>query len=112
MAHYAKIENNIVTEVVVSNYAFISQQSGDWLKTSYNTHGGIHLRGKTPLRKNFAGIGMVYDEDLDAFYTVQPYPSWTLDEEACLWVCPVELLDTEHLYTWDEDTLGWLPQEP
>lgn len=108
MAHYAKIENGLVAEVIVSDYAFVSKLDGTWLKTSYNMNGGVHARGKTPLRKNFAGIGMIYDADLDAFYDKQPYSSWSLNTETCLWEAPVAMPDDGKLYNWDESILNWV----
>lgn len=108
MAHYAKIENGEVVSVIVADYSFASKLDGEWLKTSYNMLGGIHARGKTPLRKNFAGIGMIYDSELDAFYTKQPYPSWSLNKQTCLWEAPSEMPSDGELYTWDEANLEWV----
>ena len=78
-----------------------------WKQTSYNTHGGVHNTGGVPLRKNFAGIGMTYDEDRDAFIPKKPYNSWILNEDTCLWEAPVALPDTENKYTWNETTTTW-----
>ena len=78
-----------------------------WVQTSYNTHGGVHNNNGTPLRKNFAGIGMTYDEDRDAFIPKKPYNSWILNEQTCLWEAPVALPDTENKYTWNEATVSW-----
>jgi hypothetical protein len=64
--------------------------------------------GGTPLRKNYAGIGYVYDADRDAFYAPQPYPSWSLNEDTCLWDCPVAHPNDGLDYTWDEETLSWV----
>jgi hypothetical protein len=89
MAHYALIEDGVVTTVIVAEQDFIDTQSGTWVQTSYNTRAGVHLLGGTPLRKNYAGIGYVYDADRDAFYAPSPYPSWSLNEDTCLWDCPV-----------------------
>ena len=61
---------------------------GTWLKTSYNTYGGVHLNDGTPYRKNYAGVGFTYDAQRDAFISPQPNPSWTLNEETCLWEDP------------------------
>jgi hypothetical protein len=71
-------------------------------------HGGVHLLGGTPLRKNYAGIGYVYDAERDAFYAPQPYPSWSLNEDTCLWDCPVAHPNDGLDYTWDEETLSWV----
>lgn len=78
-----------------------------WVQTSYNTIGGVHKNGGTPLRKNHAGIGYTYDEDRDAFIPPKPYPSWTLNETTCLWEAPVALPDTENRYNWNEETQQW-----
>jgi hypothetical protein len=75
-------------------------------RTSYNTHGGVHQNGGTPFRKNYAGTGYTYDPVRDAFYAPQPFESWTLNEESCLWECPVERPEGE--YWWKEDTTEWV----
>jgi len=109
--HYAKIENNIVTKVIVAEAeffdTFIDDSPGEWLQTSYNTHGGIHLNGDTPLRKNYAGLGFTYDSVRDAFIAPKPYPSWTLVEDTCLWEAPVAYPTDDKKYTWDESTTNW-----
>ncbi len=78
-------------------------------RTSYNTVGGVHQNGGTPFRKNYAGVGYTYDPVRDAFYAPQPYESWTLNEESCLWECPVERPEGE--YWWKEDTGEWVDYE-
>jgi len=78
-----------------------------WKQTSYNTIGGVHKLGGTPLRKNYAGIGFTYDEDRDAFISPKPYASWVLNEETCQWEAPVALPDTENRYNWNEETKQW-----
>jgi len=78
-----------------------------WKQTSYNTHGGVHSSGGTPLRKNHAGIGYTYDEDRDAFILKKPYNSWVLNETTCLWEAPVALPDTENRYNWNETNQTW-----
>ena len=85
-----------------------------WKQTSYNTRCGEHKTGGTPFRKNFAGIGMTYDEDRDAFIPPKPYPSWTLNEQTCLWECPVakpqltqEQYDNNNYYEWNETNQTW-----
>ena len=75
-------------------------------RTSYNTIGGVHQNGGTPFRKNYAGTGYTYDPVRDAFYSPQPFESWTLNEESCLWECPVERPEGE--YWWKEDTGEWV----
>ena len=108
MAHYAKIESGIVTNVIVAEQGFVDTQSGTWVQTSYNTHGGQHTLGNTPLRKNYAGIGYTYDSTRDAFYAPQPYASWTLNETTCLWEPPVAYPDDGKFYNWNEDTTSWV----
>lgn len=88
MSHFAKIENNIVTQVIVAEEDFILLLEGKWIQTSYNTRGGKHPENK-PLRKNYAGIGYIYDESRDAFIPPKPNDSWILNEETCLWELPV-----------------------
>ena len=78
-------------------------------RTSYNTIGGVHQNGGTPFRKNYAGTGYTYDPVRNAFYSPQPFESWTLNEESCLWECPVERPEGE--YWWKEDTGEWVDYE-
>jgi len=109
MAHFAKIENSIVTQVIVAEQDFIDTGAvGDgWLQTSYNTYGGQHPEGR-PLRKNYAGIGYTYDAQRDAFIPPQPYSSWTLVEDTCQWFPPVAMPTDGKMYSWDEATLAWI----
>mgnify|MGYP003975986519 FL=1 len=112
MSHYAKVENGIVTNIIVAEAEFfdtyIDSEPGEWIETSYNTYGGAHNLGGTPLRKNFAGIGMVYDKTRDAFYAPKPYPSWTLNETTCIWEPPTACPDDGKIYEWNEDTTNWV----
>ena len=89
MSHFAKVLNGIVTQVIVAEPeffdTFIDTSPGEWVQTSYNTHGGQHPEGR-PLRKNFAGIGFTYDRERDAFIPPKPEGDYALDEETCLWV--------------------------
>jgi hypothetical protein len=78
-----------------------------WKQTSYNTHGGVHNNGGTPLRKNFAGIGMIYDEDRDAFIPKKPFNSWILNENTCNWEAPVVYPTDGNKYNWNETNLSW-----
>ena len=78
-----------------------------WKQTSYNTIGGVHNNGGTPLRKNHAGIGYTYDEDRDAFIPKKPFNSWILNEDTCLWNAPVAYPQDNNRYTWNESTLTW-----
>jgi hypothetical protein len=78
-----------------------------WKQTSYNTHGGVHLLGGTPFRKNHAGIGMTYDETRDAFIPKKPFNSWILNEDTCIWNAPVNRPEDDNIYSWNESTLTW-----
>jgi hypothetical protein len=82
-----------------------------WVQTSYNTYGGVHDKGGTPLRKNFAGIGYTYDEDRDAFIPPKPYTSWILNEDTCNWEAPVSMptatLEENQYYSWNESIINW-----
>ena len=109
MSHFAQVENGIVTQVIVAEQDVIdSGLFGDgWVQTSYNTIGGQHPEGR-PLRKNYAGVGYTYDSDRDAFIPPQPYPSWILNEETCLWNPPTPTPMDDKPYMWDESTLSWV----
>lgn len=129
MAHFAKVENGIVTQVIVAEQDFINTGAvGDpssWVQTSYNTRGGVHYGqdgqpdGGVALRKNYAGIGYVYDAQRDAFYSPSPYASWVLNESTCYWEAPVALPEDSgtgeppKMYVWNEEahqadnTQGW-----
>ena len=107
MSHFAKVVNGIVTSVIVAEQDFVDTQEGTWVQTSYNTLGGVHSLGNTPLRKNYAGIGYVYDEGRNAFYIPQPYDSWTLNEDTCFWESPVPY-PSEGEHEWDEDNQEWV----
>ena len=119
MAHYAKIVEGLVTDVIVADYDFIQEQEGTWVQTDPNTFGGKHYNPKTgeedtgvALRKNYAGLGYTYDSDLDAFYSPKPFDSWVLNTESCLWEAPIAKPEGSH--RWDEDayqadnTTGWV----
>jgi hypothetical protein len=111
MAHFAKVNNGTVVQVIVAEpeffNTFVDSSPGQWIQTSYNTHGGVHANGGTPLRKNYAGVGYTYDSVRDAFIPPKPYASWTLNEDTCLWDCPVAYPDDGKVYTWAEDTQEW-----
>lgn len=108
MAHFAEIIDGVVQRVIVAEQDFIDTIPGQWVQTSYNTRGGQHPEGR-PLRKNYAGIGSIYDSVRDAFYAPQPYPSWTLDEETCFWNPPTPYPADGGVYRWDEASLSWVP---
>ena len=78
-----------------------------WKQTSYNTHAGVHLSGGTPFRKNHASIGMIYDEDKDAFIPKKPFNSWILNETTCLWEAPVVYPSDGQKYIWNETIQNW-----
>lgn len=111
MSHFAKVIDGIVTEVLVIEQDVIDTGAfGDpalWVQTSYNTHGGQHPEGR-PLRKNYAGIGFTYDTERDAFIAPQPFASWTLKDDTCLWDAPTPYPDDGKPYAWDEATLAWM----
>jgi hypothetical protein len=111
MSHFAKVVNGIVEEVLVIEQDVIDTgifgSPSLWVQTSYNTHGGQHPQNQ-PLRKNYAGVGYTYDAVRDAFIAPQPYPSWLLDEDTCLWDAPVPRPQDGENYWWDEDTLSWV----
>jgi hypothetical protein len=120
MSHFALIdENNIVTKVIVAEQSYVDRKypNQPWLKTSYNTRGGVHYDQETgkpsfdqnkSFRKNFAGVGCFYDPDRDAFIPPKPYPSWILDEQTCLWTAPVAMPTDDKMYRWDEDSGSWV----
>jgi hypothetical protein len=133
MSHYAKIQNGIVTKVIVAEPeffdTFVDNEPGEWLRTSYNIRGGVYYDPDTNEvaadqsvitgdegreRKNYAGEGFAYDSTRNAFIPPQPYPSWTLNETSCMWEAPVIRPDDDNLYQWDEEahqadnTTGWV----
>ena len=115
MAHYAYLdENNIVTQVIVGrDEDDLVPGVTDWeeyygaKRCSFNTYGGEHRYGGTPFRKNYPGIGFSYDEDRDAFIPPQPFPSWTLNEDTCLWEAPVPYPEDGKMYQWSEEAGNW-----
>lgn len=113
MAHFAKVENGIVKQVIVAEQDVIDTGvfGHGWVQTSYNTHGGVHSNGGTPLRKNYAGFGYSYDEQRDAFIPPKPYPSWLLNEDTCLWDAPKPMPVDEKRYSWDEATTSWVQND-
>ena len=118
MGHFAKVEEGIVTEVIVADQDFIDTLKDKelWIQTSYNTKGGVHLLGGTPLRKNYASVVFRYDEQRDAFIPPKPYSSWQLDEASCTWQAPVPMPadagqgDPPIYYLWDESNITWQQQ--
>lgn len=110
MSHFAQVKNGIVQQVIVAEQNFIDTlpDSTDWVQTSYNTLGGVHLNNGAPLRKNYAGIGYTYDGERDAFIAPKPYASWLLNEETCQWEAPTPMPDFDKEYRWDEATTAWV----
>lgn len=127
MAHFAKVVDGKVSQVIVAEPeffdTFVDTSPGQWIQTSYNTRGGVHYNPETgepsedqskALRKNYAGIGFTYDATKDAFIPPQPYASWTLNETSCLWEPPIAYPDDGKMYRWDEaayqadNTTGWV----
>ena len=102
MAHYAKVNNETVEQVIVAEAeffdTFIDNSPGSWIETSYNG----------TIRKNYAGVGYTYDSVRDAFIPPQPYASWTLNEDTCLWDSPVPYPTDDLMYSWDEPTTSWV----
>ena len=118
MAHFAKIEDGVVTQVIVVDNKDCADASGVekeyigaafcerllggiWKQTSYN--GSI--------RKNYAGVGYTYNADIDAFVPPKPYASWLLNETTAQWDAPVAMPNDGNRYTWDEATLAWVELE-
>lgn len=119
MAHFAKVNNGVVEQVIVAEpeffETFVDSSPGEWIQTSYNTRGGVHYTEGEPsadqtkaLRKNYAGIGYTYDAQRDAFIPPKPYASWLLNEETCLWDAPVAYPTDGNRYQWDEATTSWV----
>jgi hypothetical protein len=111
MGHFAKVVDGKVIQVIVAEpeffATFVDSSPGEWIQTSYNTQGGVHSQDGTPLRKNYAGIGYTYDRTRDAFIPPQPYTSWTLNEDTCLWDAPTPMPTDGKIYTWDESNTSW-----
>ena len=117
MAHWAELDgDNVVLRVLVGSNSdpdegyqwLIDNLGGTWVKTSYNTQGGVHSLGGTPLRKNYAGIGYTYDSVRDAFIPPKPFNSWVINESSCLWEAPVPYPTDGKMYTWDEASTSWV----
>jgi hypothetical protein len=120
MAHYAFInDQNIVTEVIVGKDE--TDTTMDWeqhyaefrpgmicRRTSYNTYAGTHTTGGAPYRKNYAGIGYIWDAARDAFIPPKPFDSWVLNEETCSWDAPTPMPVDDNRYQWDEATTSWI----
>jgi hypothetical protein len=125
MAHFAKVLNGIVKNVIVAEQEFIDtyidNEPGQWIQTSYNTRGGVHYKpntipltpdGGVALRGNYAQIGGHYDAEHDVFYSQQPHPSWILNQTTWLWEAPVAYPNDGLHYRWDESTTSWIVVPP
>ena len=116
MAHYAKVENGLVKQVIVADQEFIDSAvlGHGWVQTSYNTKGGIHYGqdgkpdGGVALRGNFAGIGYTYDATNDVFYAPQPFLSWSLNQSSWTWEAPTPMPTVGKRYKWEEATTSWV----
>ena len=110
MSHFAKVLGGKVIQVIVAEQdffnTFVDTSPGEWIQTSYNTHGGQHPEGR-PLRKNYAGVGYTYDAIRDAFIPPKPFASWLLNEDTCLWDAPVPYPQDGKIYNWNEETISW-----
>lgn len=124
MAHFAKVQDGVVTQVIVAEPeffdTFVDSSPGQWIQTSYNTRGGVYYTPNTQtpdpdqsksLRKNYAGIGFTYDKKRDAFIPPKPYPSWILNEFSCVYEPPIPMPDDGQVYDWDEQTQQWVMVE-
>ena len=124
MAHYAKVNNTIVEKVIVAEAdffdTFVDSSPGEWIQTSYNTIEGVHYQPNSrdpsedqskAFRKNYAGVGYVFDTERDAFIPPKVYNSWTLNEDTCQWDPPTSYPDDGKDYIWDEATTNWVEIE-
>jgi len=98
MTYFAKIVDGKVVQVIVASKDFCDKNmEGDWIET----------KNDDSIRKQFAGIGMSYDEINDIFIAVQPYPSWILDENFD-WQAPIPIPDDSNFYGWNESNQEWV----
>jgi hypothetical protein len=130
MAHFAKVKDGVVTQVIVAESeffdTFVDSEPGEWIKTSYNVRGGVYYDPETNepvadqsvinddegrMRKNYAGIGFTYDRTRGAFIPPQPFQSWALNETSCLWEAPVAYPEDGGVYRWDEEATNWVEVE-
>jgi hypothetical protein len=117
MAHFAHITNGVVDQVIVIDAETLATghwgDPSEWIQTSYNTQGGVHSQGGTPLRKNFAGIGYSYDAGRDAFIPPKPFASWVLNEDTCQWGAPTAMpVEEGKSFVWNEETTSWIEFVP
>jgi hypothetical protein len=124
MAHFAKVRDGFVVQVIVAEQeffqTFVDTSPGEWIQTSYNTREGVHYDPQTgqpsqdqskALRKNYAGVGFTYDPQRDAFIPPKPYNSWVLNEDSCIWQSPIPMPNDGKIYIWDEPTESWKESE-
>jgi hypothetical protein len=120
MAHFVKLnDNNIIEQVIVVHNNELLDETGNeseqkgidfciahyegrWIQTSYNAN----------FRKNYAGVGFLYDPIRDAFIPPKKYESWILDEETCRWTAPIPMPNDEKEYYWSEEEGNWLQALP
>jgi len=128
MSYFAKVKDGKVIDMLVAEQDFVDSYSdgkaGVWIQCSYNVIGGVYydpstgepaetqsdfINDENPARKrkNYPSVGWNYDITRDAFYDIQPYPSWTLNETTCEWEPPVDRPDYDNIYTWNEETQTW-----
>ena len=118
MAHFAKVIDGVVQQVIVAEpeffNTFIDSSPGTWVQTSYNTRGGVHYGqngepdGGVALRANYAGIGYIYNAVKDAFHAPQPFSSWTISAPDWIWKAPIPMPEDGKVYLWDEAILNWV----
>jgi hypothetical protein len=124
MGHYAKVEESLVVNVIVAEEEFINSlpDKDKWVETSYNIYGGVYydneqnkihsdqsLINDSPgrKRKNYAGIGYIYDSQRDAFIPPKPFRSWIFNEITCLWDAPIPYPEDGKNYIWNELYKKW-----
>ena len=117
MGHYAKVNttSNVVEQVIVASADYVATLEGNWIKTSYNTHGGVHYfpdsneedTSKPAIRVNYAAVGMMYYPEYDLFADIQPYPSWTLNTVTGTWVPPISISGSIYDHKWNERYQRW-----
>ena len=110
MAHFARVNGNVVGQVIVAEQEYIDTLNGEWVQTSYNTREGVHIGGGTPFRGNFAGTGMIWDADKDAFYFIAPHDNWVLNETTWVFEPPVAkpTSSPSGYWAWDQDSNAWV----
>jgi hypothetical protein len=111
MAHYAFLdENNIVTEVItgVDETELVDGKDPETWYGEFRNQRCVRTSYNANIRKNYAGVGYVYDEERDAFIPPKPFNSWLLNEETCQWESPVPYPEDDQYYLWDEESESWI----